>query len=689
MSRPAFCALFFIVPVLFPAQNFDSACAQQRLVTALLWQHHYDPPDFTPETNREILELFIRNADEKNLFYMQRDVDALSTLAGEISGPDFFCAAISLSYLVFSERFHTLDSVTRLLGSRPLELDGKDTLNFVYRKKERVYCRSVAELSERMEKRVKFDVLRALTRQETTASSEGFTPDQVSRATQRSVNKLKQVYTDYRNPGALVQHLGDCMSDAIARRCDPHSNYLNAQGFGNYRTALSTQEKSFGFTAEENREGDLVISAIQPGGPAWHSDQVQERDVITTVRFGTQDVLSAADLSASELNDRLLESVAEEVELSVIGKNQIHRKVKLQRAVIHSSENMITGYLVSHKGHRMGFIPIPSFYLDPDRENRGCANDVAREIIRLREDSIEGVILDLRFNGGGSMREAISLAGIFIDHGPVAVYRQRLDSPFLVKDVSRGTVWDGPLVVLVNSASASASEFVAAALQDYNRAIVAGTESFGKGTAQNLIPVDTTDPGQVYSGKPGSVLKVTAGKFYRLTSRSLQGEGIKPDIPIPGIMDKVIDRESAHPYHLPGDSVQKTVTFEPSPPLPRAELLSRSRQRLSGSRFSEISALGDSLRSSAAGVEHVPLSLEGFRAYSLRHKRVNRRMEHLFTAPDPAISIRHNTSGSDLLSISAYLRRLNEKTVTALGTDIVFHESVKVMSDLIELSGKP
>src|SRR6185295_15214954 len=178
-------------------------------------------------------------------------------------------------------------------------------------------------------------------------------------------------------------------------------------------------------------------------------------------------------------------------------------------------DNKVKSFLL--KGSKtIGFLSLPAFYEDWENEKgiNGCANDVAKEILKLKKESIEGLILDLRYNGGGSMQEAVELAGIFVDAGPVGQYKTREAKVYTLKDVNRGTIYDGPLMVLVNGYSASASEMVAGTLQDYNRAVIVGSPTYGKATAQVVLPMDTTiNPGDDNKNKKAaSDLKVTVSQ---------------------------------------------------------------------------------------------------------------------------------------------------------------------------------
>lgn len=205
---------------------------------------------------------------------------------------------------------------------------------------------------------------------------------------------------------------------------------------------------------------------------------------------------------------------------------------------------------------KIGYINIPSFYTDLESLNGlGVSNDVAKQIYKLQRETIEGLILDLRFNGGGSMKEAADLSGMFIDRGPVAISTMRDEANFTIRDPNRGTIFTKPIVILVNQFSASASEFFAAAMQDYNSAIIVGTSTHGKATSQLIIPVD--------SDKSSSFIKLTMGQFFRVTGNSHQQIGVQPDIVLPNIYDNYKTQEASLPFALSNSTTEVTLKHRP------------------------------------------------------------------------------------------------------------------------------
>jgi len=251
------------------------------------------------------------------------------------------------------------------------------------------------------------------------------------------------------------------------------------------------------------------------------------------------------------------------------GKKKI---IKLKKTSITIEDNSITGFLINGKT-KLGYINIPSFYTDLEAQNGlGVANDVAKQIYKLQRENIQGLILDLRFNGGGSMKEAMDLSGMFIDRGPVAISKARNEKNYTIRDPNRGTVFTKPIVVLVNQFSASASEFFAAALQDYNSAIIVGSTTYGKASSQIILPLKTNN-----------YIKLTIGQFFRVTGKSHQQLGVIPDISLPNIYDNYKTQETYKSFALANSNVEVTLKHRAKSKAEISALKISSAQRIDSS----------------------------------------------------------------------------------------------------------
>ena len=696
-----FKAVYFCSLLIFfgSAQNFDTVCLQQHHVLNTLASQHYSPPAFNATTNAQVLEIFLKEADERSIIFQQDDKDELMGIINSASDNDVHCLLIKKSYTIFKKRLAQIDSIIEVLGKTKMEFSAQDTISFSFGRKDRLFCRNLQELSRRIDKRIKYECLLELASPSTNLNELrdpelGMAGKLKENARQKSVKRLQRHLRDFRKDENLVHHLGDCMSNALTRRSDPHSDYFNAHDLQSYNNALFMEESSFGFSVTEDENGNILISGLTPGGPAWKSNVLHEKDLILAFRYENEEEVLVENTGVEDFYRDFNKSSSSIVELRVQKKDLKIKTVTLKKEKIQTQENTLNSYVVNFNGKKMGYIPIPSFYLNEEADSRqGLTNDVAKEIIKLKMDTIGGLIIDLRYNGGGSMREAMGLAGIFIDEGPVAIYRPGSGSSFLLKDLNRGLIWGGPLVVLVNSGSASASELVTATLQDYNRAVVVGSTTFGKSTAQSVVMADSSYYNRSTDRELSSAfgfMKVTGGKFYRVTGLSHQGHGIEPDIKIPGIVDRVMEKEAASPYFLANDTLGKKVDFNRLSPLPKDSLRHLSNQRITmNPRFTEIDAVGDSLQESRHKTEKVTLTLPAIRAYTEKQRKFASHMEALFTSgEEDKLSISNNSQNGKVIAMSEYYRKNFENTVETLKRDVILQESVNILNDLIALTGK-
>ena len=277
-----------------------------------------------------------------------------------------------------------------------------------------------------------------------------------------------------------------------------------------------------------------------------------------------------------------------EIELTIQKKNGTIVTVFLQKQVMKATDNAVYSF-IAQKESKIGYINIPSFYSNFDGNTvQGCADDVAKEIVKLQKDNIKGLVIDLQNNGGGSIQEAIKLAGMFIDIGPLSVLVDSKNKQTILKDYNHGSVYNGQIIVLMNGNSASASEFFAAALQDYNRALIIGSTSLGKASIQAILPLQ--------ENYKEEFVKITIEKFYRITGKSHQILGIEPDIALPVLFDSITPRENSYKTALKNDAIITKARFSPLPRNYFPELIALSQTRVKANvRFNEINTANEQI----------------------------------------------------------------------------------------------
>lgn len=506
----------------------------------------------------------------------------------------------------------------------------------------------------------------------------------------------KQVQEQYRN---LFEELAGDASllesvylEAIALSFDPHSQYFSPSAKRDFEEELTPDRELYGFSFGKNASNQVVITDVFPGSPAWLSDELHEGDVVEQVLLGKGPQVDLTDghQSLVELSKLFDEATGRTVRLTILDETGKRREVTLTKEKVYSDADVIKN-AVLHGDKKIGYVTLPDFYVNwTDTSTLGCANDLAKCILKLKKENIDGLILDLRGNGGGSLREAVDLTGIFIDYGPVVALREKNGEARIMKDFNRGALYSGPLIVLIDEGSASASEVVAAALQDYNKALIVGRTSFGKATCQVVFPLDPeyTDLSAsfMHENPDFGYANITTGLLYRVTRQWNQKKGVVPDVVLPfttGLEEVVLERNYDNAI-LP-DSLAKKIIFTPGPPLPVAALQSSSSRRLKEMPvFNRYRQLLDMYRAleTADSLQYLDLSAE----LKVRNQwqQLTEQLDTYLDSLPLNFQPQANVFDSEIYKANNVLSQYHERFLAGLKTDIELVEAVNIMNELIE-----
>ena len=330
---------------------------------------------------------------------------------------------------------------------------------------------------------------------------------------------------------------------------------------------------------------------------------------------------------------------------------------------------------------------MPGFYTEWENESgSSCANDVAKEIVKLKKENIDGLVLDVRFNGGGSVGEAMDMIGIFIEEGPVAGEKMREGKVIYLKDPNRGTIYDGPMVLMVNGQSASASEMLAASLQDYNRAVIVGSNTYGKATMQQMFMLDTFTKKPPKAGNEKDMVKITTGKLYRLNGGSAQLNGVKPDVELPDAFDAIDYREKFSPLALPSEPVAKNNYYKPLSSLPVSELAKRSATRINADKeFEKIRKFIDIMKMRMAKTETIPLKWDAYEQWAKQNELEIDVMKGNMETTSKKFTVDNHTQDKIFLMNNQYGIEVNKGWLQNIAEDIYIQEAFSVLCDLINL----
>lgn len=477
---------------------------------------------------------------------------------------------------------------------------------------------------------------------------------------------------------------------SVAAYFDPHTTYFSPNEVKDFMSSLSTAGYYFGITLGENERGEVAITQLMPGGPAWKSGEVHSGDVMQAVQWEGQEPIDLWGFSLDEVNDLLAETNHASIAMTLRQANGTYNTVKLRKEKVEAEETQVKSFVLDGP-RKVGYISLPDFYTNwDDQGGSQCARDVAREVLKLRKENVEGLILDLRFNGGGAMDEAVAMAGIFIDAGPVGVVKGKGGEMRTVKDVNRGTVYDGPLVLMVNSLSASAAEFLAAALQDYHRAVVVGGKTYGKATAQTLSPLDpraaaaAATQGFAKAGSGQSYSSITLEKMYRITGKTAQQAGVIPDILLHDALEALPIREASLPRAFPADSIQKKIYYQPLTALPLKVLQEKSAARVkSQPQFTVLQAYGEQVADLQRQADRVSLVWAEFKKQYETELAVVAGVEKSSNAGAAAFKASRMQAVEQRMQMDAYTDEFNRRWIKNLQEDIFVNEAFLIICDYI------
>jgi carboxyl-terminal processing protease len=582
------------------------------LVARVLERNHYSQKAFDKKTSSAFFDRYLEAWDPQRLYFLESDVKdfevyrhQLDTLTNERADPT---PAYKI-FMRFRERFRQrVDYVNSILPKESLEFTGDEKV--LINRKDASRPKDLAEAKQLWRERLRYELLQEKLNQVKPADekkADAKKSDTKKAAAPKFTDKQAAEIRDIisRRYARLHRAIEEIDSDDVIQTYltslthvyDPHSDYMGRATMENF--AISMRLSLFGIGAVlTSEDGYCKIRELTPEGPAAKSKKLKPGDRIVAVAQGSGEPVDVVDMKLNKVVELIRGAKGSEVRLTVIPADAADSSVRKQIAIIRdeikledqaAKAKLIELPDANGKSQRIGYIDLPSFYRDFEarREPRSTTTDVAKLIKKLKTEKMEGLILDLRRNGGGSLEEAITLTGLFIKDGPVVQVKDTDGGIQQDDDRDPSVLYDGPLVILTSRFSASASEILAGALQDYGRAVVVGDKStHGKGTVQSLVqlkPYLRSVKG-VEDVEPGA-LKITIRKFYRASGSSTQLKGVTPDIILPSVNNSADVGESSLENALPWDTIP-TAAYTPvnrvEPYLP--ELRKRSEGRVAKSK---------------------------------------------------------------------------------------------------------
>lgn len=656
-----------------------------------LEKNHYSPRIFDDSLSKEIFMNFISSLDKYQLYFTADDYKKLSTfqfsLDDELKGQGW--KFLPMVTAIYKDRLIAAATICKKQSDKPFDFAVDES--FISASAELNFARDESEISQRWSKRLKYqalwEVVYNLEKNGTSEvnekhlkAKEAEIRNKILKVELRKINKILD------HPQGYENQLKTKYFNAITACFDPHTTYFSKTELQNFESRLSIEGLSFGLDLEENETGDIEIVRLVPGGPAWKSNELHKGDVLLKLKWLNKEEFDLTGADLSEVEDILEASNALLIEFTIRNSEGTIKKVSLKKEKLRGEENIVKSFIINGE-NKIGYISLPGFYTEWNNENgHGCANDVAKEIVKLKKEKIDGIILDLRYNGGGSLQEGLNLTGIFIDEGPLFVIQEKEGKERIIKDINRGTVYDGPLIVMVNGQSASASELLASTLQDYNRAIIVGSPTFGKATGQRILPLDPNLMAVSNNKSPYGHVKITIEKIFRITGQTAQLSGVTPDIYLPDVFETYGYREEILPKALPNGFINKRIVYNKLPSFPDSMLQVNSKNRLlEHEGFNKIVELQKkSSSNSIQDLKEIPLNISFFQMLNNDHKLWNSFLDYTLKSEIKTYTVENPPFNSSVTDVDIYSREISKDIINNLQADMYIEESYFVLSDLIK-----
>lgn len=559
-----------------------------ELLTFVISKGHYDPKAIDDNFSKSVYKDYLLAMDPSKRFFLQSDIDEFSKyetdIDDEIKNKDL--TFFDLTYNRLLERMQESKKFYKDILEKPFDYSVEENFNVDYEKAP--YAKTTAELKDKWRKQIKLSTLSTLTdrlkleenrkkgivadkKTETDTSVDGESDDvkspEVAVKDDGKPKTYEEIEKETRESSlkSLDEYFGfikdldreDYFSvfvNTIAETFDPHTSYFAPEEKDKFDISMSGKLEGIGARLQKKNDYTEITELIS-GGPAWKQKQLEPGDAIMKVGQGNEQPVDVVGMRIDDVVKKIKGPKGTEVRLTVKKVDGTIKVISLIRDIVEIEETYAKSSIVKKDGKLYGVIYLPKFYIDfENKDGRDAAKDITIEIDRLKKQGVEGIVMDLRDNGGGSLKTVVDIAGLFISQGPVVEVKSAGKEKEVLSDTDSKIQWDGPLVLMINNFSASASEILAAAIQDYKRGVIIGSkQSYGKGTVQNVFDLNNL----VRNSSVGDLgaLKTTTQKFYRINGGSTQLKGVASDVVLPDRYSYIEIGERDAENALPWDKI--------------------------------------------------------------------------------------------------------------------------------------
>ncbi|WCO03685.1 carboxy terminal-processing peptidase [Psychroserpens ponticola] len=691
----------------FTSKKFEGPDKDQlviELVTYLLDQTHFNPLDINDDFSQEIFDEFLEQLDPLKRYFHASDISEFEKYKTDLDEQlkAYDLTFFDLAYSRYVQRLAESKEIYKDVLKNPFDFSRNEDFSTKYEELE--YVNSKDELIERWRHQLKFSTIanyddliaqqeRGLKRTNDSDSegkkeidnSKKSVPvekslteleEEARGLTLKALNELYEYMEDRQREDLLSVYL-----NVIVREYDPHTAYYEPEDRERFDADISGKFEGIGARLQKKMDVITIMEVIA-GGPAWRQKELEAGDQILKVRQeDEEEALNVVGMRTSDAVKFIKGPKGTDVILTVKKVDGTIQDITITRDVVEMGETYAKSSTVIKDGKKYGIIDLPRFYVDfNDVNNRNAASDVKIEIERLKAEGMEGLVLDLRNNGGGSLQTVVDMAGFFIKEGPVVQVKTSGEPKEVLMDRDRSIVWDGPLVILVNEFSASASEIMAAAMQDYKRAIIIGSDqTFGKGTVQTVVDLNRMVKNNT-SGDVGA-LKLTIQKFYRINGGSNQLEGVKSDVVIPNRYSYIDIGEKNEENPLPWSQIEPADYEVWDSYFDYDATIAKSKKRMSDNEQLKLIDQNAQWVKKIRDKDLFPLNYNDYKASLEVSEKEAKRFEDL-SKYQTSLTFESLSQELKLMEQDSVLKEKRERWHTSLSKDVYIEEALNVLNDL-------
>ncbi|MED5354969.1 MAG: carboxy terminal-processing peptidase [Bacteroidota bacterium] len=677
----------------FTSSNFDQTDKDKllvQLISYVLDQGHFVKKEINDDFSRKVFNEYLNILDPYKRYFYKSDIEEFKKYKDQLDDKfinaeiDFF----DLTYNRGQKRFNESKLIYKEILSSPFDYKIDEDFNADFESLD--YVKSKSEMKDRWRKQLKFSSIESynnlLEEQEKELENDStYVKKSISEieiesreSTLKTLNEMYDFYEDITRSDWFSFYI-----NSFVEQYDPHTIYYNPEAKDRFDVDMSGNYAGIGARLSKKFDKIEVVEIIS-GGPAWRQNLLEVGDIILKVRQNDEDESESTSILGMPISDAVKLIKGPKGTNVILTLKKVDGEIvdlKIKRDIVLLEETYLRSSIVNKHDNLYGFINLPKFYIDFDNSNsRDAARDVKKEILRLKNLGVKGLVLDLRNNGGGSLKTVVEMAGLFIQEGPIVQVRSMDKESQILRDKDRSIIWEGPLVILVNEFSASASEILAAAMQDYKRAIIIGSkQTYGKGTVQNVLDLNR----MVRSNTNGDLgaLKFTTQKYYRINGGSTQLEGVKSDIVVPDKYTYVDFGEKDQENPLEWDMIEP-VPYEPWKSFfDYNKTINASKNRMKSSEF--ISLIDENARwiKSVRDNNIYHLNYKKFKSNLLENEEKAKKYKKL-SEYSSELTFKSLPYEIDLISKDTTLGEKRKRWHKNLTKDIYVNEALNVLNDL-------